>query len=57
MKITNAITSSFFKLNVGNVYSAIVNGKATKINHRNREPMVLMTESDFLKLAKKAQQL
>lgn len=54
MRIVNIITSSFFKLNVGAVYSSIVSGKATEINHRNREPMVLMTKADFDTLIEKA---
>jgi len=55
MQITKTVTPSFFQANNGSVYSGVVDGKATKINHRNREPMVLMTEADFLKLAKKVQ--
>ena len=50
MKITNVVTSTFFRLNTGIVYPAVVNGKATEINHRNRESMVLMTKADFTEM-------
>lgn len=53
MKITKTVTPSFFQANNGSVYADVVKGKATEINHRNREPMVLMTKADYIKLAEK----
>lgn len=50
MKITNIVTPSFLQLHSGKVYESVTSGKATEINHRNREPMVLMTKTDFNKL-------
>tara|TARA_R110002020_G_C15919634_1_gene742716 strand:- start:62 stop:280 length:219 start_codon:yes stop_codon:yes gene_type:complete len=47
MKVTNVVTPSFFQTNSGKVYAAVVDGRATEINHRNREPMVLLTKADF----------
>lgn len=55
MKTTNVVTPSFFQTNSGAVYAAVTDGKVTEINHRNREPMVLMTKADFIKLAKHTQ--
>lgn len=52
MKITNVVTPSFFQANNGKVYAAVTDSKVVEINHRNREPMVLMTKADFLALTR-----
>ena len=52
MKITREVTPSYWQNNSGDVYDEVVDGKVTRIRHRNRKPMVLMTEADFIKMAK-----
>lgn len=55
MKISKTATSSDLHKAPSQIYSNVLEGKITRITTRGRKPMVLMTEADFLKLAKKVQ--
>lgn len=52
MRIQKTINASELRGKTGDIYSDVLDGKITRITNRSRKPMVLMSEADFLSMAK-----